>query len=117
MIEDNEQNRYLATYLLEHHGYDVVAANNGREGLAFLRDSSADLILLDIQLPDMDGYQIAAALKSEAHTANIPLVAVSSFAMAGDRQRALKAGCDGYIEKPIDPDRFIQQLQQYIRSK
>src|SRR5687768_8818936 len=98
IIEDNDQNRYLATYLLKHHGYEVAAATSGKEAIELLATTTADLILLDIQLPDMDGYEIAGMVKQNPRTAHIPIVAVSSFAMPGDRVRALDAGCDGYIE-------------------
>jgi CheY-like chemotaxis protein len=115
LIEDNAQNRYLATYLLEHHGFEVVAAVSGRSGLELLQTTKPDLVLLDIQLPDMDGYAVARELKRDQRNAGVPVIAVSSFAMAGDRERAFDAGCDGYIEKPIDPDRFIAQLQPFLR--
>ena len=114
IIEDNEQNRYLASYLLRHHGYEVVAAVGGKEGIDLLKTTTADLILLDIQLPDMDGYEIARVVRQNPATAHIPMVAVSSFAMPGDRERALGSGCDGYIEKPIDPARFVAQLQEFF---
>lgn len=116
LVEDNPQNRYLASYLLKHHGYDVLSAVNAQEAMAHLRSTTVDLILLDIQLPDIDGYEIAAMVKRDERIANTPMVAVSSFAMPGDRQRAMSAGCDGYIEKPIDPIRFANQIEQFVRK-
>ena len=114
LIEDNAQNRYLATYLLEHAGMEVVAAEDGHRGLAMAETSGADLILLDIQLPDIDGYQVATALRGRKSRA--PIVALSSFAMIGDREKALQAGCDAYIEKPIDPHAFVKQIQALLPS-
>ncbi|TAK55647.1 MAG: response regulator [Gammaproteobacteria bacterium] len=111
LIEDNEQNRYLATFLLENHGYEVVAAVNGPQGLELAARIRPALILLDIQLPGMSGYEVARALRREPVTAGIPIVAVTSYAMVGDREQALAAGCDGYIEKPIDPDTFISRIR------
>lgn len=116
MIEDNPQNRYLATYLLEHAGFEVVSAEDGKSGMELVKSAQPDLILLDIQLPDIDGYQIATALRGRAELAGTPIVALSSFAMTGDRERALDAGCTGYIEKPIDPDSFVQQIKELLNA-
>ena len=116
VIEDNEQNIYLVTYMLEKAGYSVIQARDGKTGLQRAMDVQPDLILLDIQLPEMDGYQIAHRLKSDDRTASIPIVAVTSYAMTGDREAILAAGCEGYIEKPIDPDTFVEQIQPFIRQ-
>jgi len=116
LIEDNEQNRYLATFLLEAHGYEVVQATNGRHGLQLARSEHPDLILLDIQLPEMDGYAAARELRKIEGLTNTPIVAVTSYAMTGDRERALAAGCSGYIEKPIDPDSFAQQVGRFLEA-
>ncbi len=114
IIEDNEQNLYLATFILERHGFEVCAAQDGEAGIAVAARIEPDLILLDIQLPVMDGYAVARVLRSNPDLARIPIVAVTSYAMAGDREKALAAGCTGYIEKPINPDTFIAQLEQYL---
>ncbi len=113
-IEDNEQNMYLVTFLLEKHGYSVSPATDGQEGIDKAAAEKPDLILLDIQLPKMDGYTVARNLRSNAELAVTPIVAVTSYAMAGDREKALAAGCNGYIEKPINPDTFIQQVEQHL---
>ncbi|MBT1073120.1 response regulator [Pelotalea chapellei] len=113
-IEDNEQNLYLVTFMLEKHGYEVCAAADGREGIDLAARLKPDLILLDIQLPGMDGYAVARHLRTNPDLADIPIVAVTSYAMAGDRDKALAAGCTGYIEKPINPDNFIQQVEQHL---
>jgi CheY-like chemotaxis protein len=111
IIEDNEQNRYLVTFLLEQHGYAVVAAPDGPRGIAEAGRFVPHLILLDIQLPGMDGYDVARALRKNPALGDTPIVAVTSFAMAGDREKALAAGCTGYIEKPINPDTFVAEIQ------
>lgn len=113
LIEDNEQNRYLATFLLEKCGYKVVSANDGRQGLESAVSCNPDLILLDIQLPTMDGYEVARALRKIDALRCTPIIAVTSYAMVGDRERALAAGCNGYIEKPIDPETFVAEIQSF----
>lgn len=114
IIEDNENNRYLARFLLEQAGCDVETANNGVEGLARARAARFDLVVLDIQMPQMDGYETAVALRRDPASAGIPIVGVSSFAMAGDRAKALRLGFAGYIEKPIDPATFAAQIRGFI---
>ncbi|MBM4256005.1 MAG: response regulator [Deltaproteobacteria bacterium] len=114
VIEDNEQNLYLTTFLLEKHGYRVVHARDGQEGIALAVQVNPTLILLDIQLPIMDGYTVAEALRSNPVLTAIPIVAITSYAMPGDRERILTAGCTGYIEKPINPDTFISEVQQHL---
>lgn len=114
LIEDNEQNRYLATFLLEAHGYTVIATASGADGLSLATSAAPALILLDIQLPGMDGYEIARRLRADPASAPIPIVAVTSHAMVGDRETALAAGCDGYIEKPIDPDTFVAEIERFL---
>jgi CheY-like chemotaxis protein len=115
-IEDNVQNLYLVTFLLEKHGYEVHAALDGQEGIDNAAVLRPDLILLDIQLPRMDGYAVARQLRANPDLTSIPIVAVTSYAMAGDREKALAAGCNGYIEKPINPDTFMQQVEQHLLS-
>ncbi len=114
LIEDNEQNRYLATFLLEKHGYSVVAALDGARGIELGRTLDPAIILLDIQLPVMHGYDVARALRGIASLQGVPIIAVTSYAMAGDREKALAAGCDGYIEKPIDPDSFVSEIRKFL---
>ena len=114
IIEDNEQNRYLATFLLEKHGFAVIPASDGRLGIELAARIIPSLILLDIQLPAMDGYQVARELRSRPDLNTIPIVAVTSYAMVGDREKALAAGCNGYIEKPINPETFVSEITSYI---
>ena len=116
LIEDNEQNRYLLTFLLEQSGHEVVPAINGSLGLELATKVSPDLILLDIQLPGMDGYAVARALKNDPRLKSVPIVAVTSYAMVGDRDKALAAGAEGYIEKPINPETFVEEVERFISS-
>jgi len=112
-IEDNEQNFYLVNVLLKTKDYRVLWAHDGREGIEKALELRPDLILLDIQLPVMDGYEVAGRLRSNPELSKIPIIAVTSYAMSGDREKALSAGCNGYIEKPIDPDTFLAQIEKY----
>lgn len=114
IIEDNEQNLYLLTFLLQAGGYQVIQANTGPAGIELAELVRPDLILLDIQLPGMDGYAVAHALRNSKNLADIPIVAVTSHAMVGDRERVLAAGCNGYIEKPINPDTFLGEIERYL---
>jgi two-component system cell cycle response regulator DivK len=114
IIEDNEQNLYLATFILEKNGYEVVQARDGQEGIELAGQVHPALILLDIQLPVLDGYAVARELRKNPSLASVPLVAVTSYAMVGDRERVLAAGCTGYIEKPINPETFISEITQYL---
>lgn len=116
MIEDNEQNRYMATFLLERHGYEVITAQDGSSGIALAEHCAPGLILLDIQLPTMHGYDVAAALRKLEALDGVPIIAVTSYAMVGDREKALHAGCNGYIEKPINPDTFVTEMESFRPS-
>ena len=111
LIEDNVQNRYLLRYLLERHGHQIQEASDGAAGLQLAQSVCPDLILLDIQLPGMDGYQVAEALRQAPATRQTVIIAVTSYAMAGDREKAMDSGCNGYIEKPIDPACFVDDVQ------
>jgi CheY-like chemotaxis protein len=114
IIEDNGQNLYLATFLLEKHGYKVVPAVDGPSGIEMAKTLQPRFILLDIQLPGMDGYAVARALRLNPRLDGVPIIAVTSYAMLGDREKALAAGCDGYLEKPINPETFIVDIESYL---
>ena len=116
LIEDNEQNRYLAAFLLEQRGYRVVPADDGPSGIALAQALAPGLILLDIQLPLMDGYAVAQALRGVDALRSTPIVAVTSYAMAGDREKSLAAGCNGYIEKPINPETFVAEIERFLTT-
>jgi two-component system cell cycle response regulator DivK len=117
VIEDNEQNLYLVTFLLEKHGHEVIQARDGREGIELAGRVKPSLILLDIQLPFMDGYAVARELRRNPAIAHVPIVAVTSYAMAGDRERGLAMGCNGYIEKPIDPETFVAEIARHMPER
>jgi two-component system, cell cycle response regulator DivK len=116
VIEDNEQNLYLIQFLLEKHGLDVAAARTGKEGIQMAVNMRPQAILLDIQLPEMDGYAVAEALRQVEELKSTPIIAVTSYAMVGDRERIMAAGATDYIEKPIDPDRFADQVKKHLRG-
>ncbi len=110
LIEDNPQNRYLETFILKKNGFEIYAAEDGESGIHLAGSIQPDLILLDIQLPKMDGFTVARILRKNPKLNAVPIVAVTSLAMVGDKERILSAGCSGYIDKPIDPDTFIDQI-------
>lgn len=114
IIEDNEQNMYLTTFLLEKNDFQVLQARDGAAGIALAKKHLPDLILLDIQLPGMDGHRVASLLKQDASVKSISIVAVTSYAMAGDRETILAAGCNGYIEKPINPETFVAEISAFL---
>ncbi|KAF1081727.1 MAG: CheY [Candidatus Rifleibacterium amylolyticum] len=114
IIEDNEQNFYMMRFLLEKKGFKVLGAENGRLGVQMAIEHIPDAILLDIQLPEMDGYAVAAELKKHPELDQVPIIAVTSYAMVGDREHILAAGATGYIEKPINPDTFVDEISQFL---
>jgi CheY-like chemotaxis protein len=114
LIEDNEQNVYLMKFLLNAHELEVTVARDGHEGIRLAETLSPDIILLDIQLPTITGYDVARILREDDRFDDVPIIAVTSYAMPGDREKAVTAGCNGYIEKPINPDTFINQLNEYL---
>ena len=117
IIEDNENNMYLTSFLLESSGHhEVFKAYDGQRGLELAKQICPDLILLDIQLPMMNGYDVARELRQDSNLKKTPIVAITSYAMPGDREKALKAGCNGYIKKPIDPDTFIAEVEHFTEE-
>ena len=114
VVEDNDMNMQLVEYLLEEEGYDIVKATSGEEALAITRDAlnAPDLILMDIHLPGMDGLAVVRAIKEDARTSRIPVLALTAHAMRGDKDRFLEAGCDGYISKPIDVKTFVASIER-----
>jgi CheY-like chemotaxis protein len=113
-IEDNDYNFYLVNFILTAKGFEVQRAVDGTEGIAKAESGWPDLILLDIQLPVMDGYAVARAIRANVSLARIPIIAVTSFAMSGDREKALESGCTGYIEKPINPVSFASEVEAFL---
>jgi CheY-like chemotaxis protein len=116
IIEDNEQNFYLMRFLLEKSGFAIIGAENGRKGIEMALEHKPLAILLDIQLPEMDGYAVAAELKKHHELSAVPIIAVTSYAMVGDREKIIAAGATGYIEKPIDPETFVAEIIRYLQN-
>lgn len=114
VVEDNEKNLYLIAFILEKMGHRVLRAVTGEEGVETAVRERPDLILMDIQLPGIDGFEATKRIRASATAAGIPIVAITSLAMTGDRERLLAAGCNGYIEKPIDPDTIMAQLAGFL---
>ena len=117
VIEDNPDNMLLISDILEANDYSVLQAETGLRGVEMAEENLPDFIILDIQLPDIVGNEVLARIRNKEKTQNIPVVAMTSYAMAGDRERLLAAGCDGYVEKPIDPGTVMAQLKQAIGGK
>jgi CheY-like chemotaxis protein len=114
IIEDNEQNLYLMRFLLEASGLPIAAATNGQEGVLLASELRPAAILLDIELPVMDGYAVARQIRAERELTAVPIIAVTSYAMVGDRERILAAGATDYIEKPINPETFVAQVRRHL---
>ena len=115
LVEDNEVNRRLAGFLLRSQGYQVMEATTAQAAFDMIPNNRPDLIVMDIQLPGMDGLEATTKLKAEPATANIPVIAVTSYAMAGDRDKALAAGCSGYVTKPIDKTIFLAEISRHLK--
>ena len=114
LVEDNEQNRYLATFLLESNGFTVLHASDGKQAVALAQRECPALVLMDIQMPEMDGYEAARLILATPGLEKTPIVAVTSYAMTGDREKALGIGFSGYIEKPISTETFITEISRYL---
>jgi len=116
-IEDNVDNRTLIRRILTAEGYELKEAANAAEALTTLNLMHPDLILMDINMPDVDGYTLTAQIRAMSGFESVPIVALTANVMRGDRERSLEAGCDGYIQKPIDIDILPQQIERYLRKK
>ena len=115
-VEDNIDNRVLVSRILMVEGYNLIEAVNATEALKILKDTKPDLILMDINMPDMDGYTLTGKIKKTPGLESIPVIALTANVMRGDREKSLEAGCDGYIEKPVDIDLLPEQIQRFLRS-
>jgi len=116
VIEDNETNLDLMSFLLRAFGHETLEARSGEEGLALIAREAPDLLLCDLDLPGIDGYEVIQRLRALRGLDRTPAIAVTAYAMAGDRERALRAGYDGYIPKPIFPETFVQQVEGFIAA-
>lgn len=114
IIEDNEDNLYMIKFILEHNQMEVTWAQNGTEGIEFILKEDFDLVLMDIQLPDINGLDVTQKIRQLIPGKNLPIVAISSYAMPGDKQKAIKAGCTGYIEKPINPETIMDEINRFL---
>ena len=114
LVEDNETNMKLSRFLLESADHEVLTAMNAEAGLTVARERHPDLILMDIQLPGMDGLQATVQLKSNEATRDIPVIALTALAMKGDEERIRAAGCDGYIAKPLDYKQFLATIKAHL---
>jgi len=116
-VEDNQDNRKLVRRVLEADGYAFDEAQDAQQALEYLNSNNPSLILMDISMPDVDGYALTAKIKAMPEFAKTPIIAMTANVMRGDRERSLEAGCDGYIQKPIDIDTLTQQVERYIKKE
>jgi len=117
VIEDNLDNLEMVSFLLERGGFQTISATDGRSGLETARTDQPDLILMDLTIPEIDGWHLAQQLKQDPATAKIPLLAMTAHILPGDRKKAMDSGCDGYITKPLDIPNFIPTIEKYIKNE
>lgn len=114
LVEDNEDNLVVYRTILEHVGYTVIEARDGEEGVARATENIPDLILMDISIPKLDGWEATQRLKANDATKNIPIIALTAHALEEDRQKATQVGCDGYLAKPVEPRRVVQEVEKFV---
>jgi len=114
IVEDNEHNMYLINFILEKNRYETIKAFNGEDGIGLAMKEKPDLIIMDIQLPDINGLEVTRRIRGSKVDGTIPIIAITSYAMSGDKDEALEAGCTGYIEKPINPDTIMAEIEKYL---
>jgi CheY-like chemotaxis protein len=114
VVEDNDQNLYLIRFILQKSGFETLEARTGEDGVSMAAVEKPDLILMDIQLPDIDGLEVTRRIRASGAGDDVPIIALTSHAMAGDREKSLAAGCTGYIEKPINPETIMNQIKKYL---
>ena len=117
VVEDNMDNYELVRFILERAGYDVFLAVNGRDGVDAARLQQPDMILMDLGMPEMDGWSAAEKIKSDPASRTIPLYALSAYTLPSDRKRAMDAGCDGYLTKPIHMQSFLDAIKEVFQAK
>ncbi len=116
VVEDQEDNRRILRDLLTSRGYDLIEVTDGLAGVEAARREKPDLILMDIQLPGIDGYEATRRIKAEPDLAGVTIIAVTSYALSGDEQKALEAGCDDYVAKPFSPRKLLAKIEQYLNN-
>ncbi len=114
VVEDNKKNMYLIRFILKKNGHEVIEAWTGEEGVELAIKEKPDLVLMDIQLPGIDGLETTGRIRESEADSETPIVALTSYAMTGDREKALNAGCTGYLEKPINPETFMADIEKYL---
>jgi CheY-like chemotaxis protein len=114
LVEDNEDNRIVYSTILQHFGYVVMEALNGEEGIAKARAERPDLILMDISIPVIDGWEATQVLKRDPETRGIPIIALTAHALASDREKAMEVGCDSYLAKPCEPKAVVSEVEKFI---
>jgi CheY-like chemotaxis protein len=114
LVEDNEDNRTIYTTILRHVGHEVIEASNGEDGIRLALERQPNVILMDVAMPGIDGWEATRRLKGDPQTARIPVIALTAHAMAEDRQRAADAGCEGYLAKPIEPRRVVEEVARML---
>ncbi|MCF7858493.1 MAG: response regulator [Candidatus Cloacimonetes bacterium] len=116
VIEDDEANMYLNRFILEKHGFQVIVAQDGLSGVKLALQEQPDLVIMDVQLPDINGFDATRKIRQDKKGRDLKIIALTSYAMAGDREKALNAGCTGYMEKSIKPELFIKELEKYLND-
>lgn len=116
LVEDNADNRDIYRTVLEHFGYDVIEAHDGEMGIRLARERGPDLILMDISIPKIDGWEATRILKADPETAGIPVIALTAHALTSDRERAKEIGCDGYLAKPVEPRRVLEEVRRHLQE-
>ena len=117
VVDDDKKSRYLVSFLLEKESFEVIMATNGLEGIEAARKQQVDLIIMDVKMPKMDGYETTKRIRRLKKYKSIPIIALTSYAMTEDKERALKAGCTGYIPKPITSETFISEIKKFLEVK
>ena len=117
VVDDDKKNRYLVSFLLEKEGFEVVIATNGLEGIEAAKKQQVDLIIMDIKMPKMDGYEATRRIRRLKKYKSIPIIALTSYAMREDKERVMKAGCTVYMSKPITPEIFTEEIKKFLEVK
>jgi CheY-like chemotaxis protein len=117
LVEDNEDNRLVYRTILDHFGFVVLEAADGEEGIRRARADGPDLILMDVSIPKIDGWEATRQLKADPRTSSIPIIALTAHALATDRAKAQEAGCDGYLAKPVEPRRVVEEVQKHLERR
>ena len=117
LVEDNEDNRLVYRTILDHFGFTVLEAADGEEGIRRARADQPDLILMDVSIPKIDGWEATRQLKADPSTASIPIIALTAHALATDRAKAQEAGCDGYLAKPVEPRKVVEEVRKHLAAK